>query len=50
MDKTNNLIIIGGIGEPKWQSNNKKTWNQGYRVYDSEGIATTISAMGHRWT
>ena len=46
MDNTNRIIMLGGIGKPNWKGNDRKTWMQGYRVYDSEGIAITISAKG----
>lgn len=46
MDNTNRTIMLGGIGKPNWKGNDRKTWMQGYRVYDSEGIAITISAKG----
>lgn len=43
---TNKPILIGGIGEPTWESNGRKTWQQGHRIYDTDGVAITISAVG----
>lgn len=43
---TNKPILIGGIGEPTWESNGRKTWQQGRRIYDTDGVAITISAVG----
>jgi len=46
MRKTkNNLIYIGNIESNKWIKNYKclsRNFHQGYRVYDSNGIAQTI--------
>ena len=44
---TNELIFLGGIDEKMWLNNGKhlsRNYRQGYRVYDSEGIAQTICA------
>ena len=46
MSNTNNCLFIGGLGEPNWDSNGRKTWRQGRRVYDPNGISITISAIG----
>ena len=46
---TNKPILIGGIGEPTWESNGRKTWQQGRRIYDTDGVAITISAVGGYW-
>ena len=43
---TNKPILIGGIGEPTWESSGRKTWQQGRRIYDTDGVAITISAVG----
>lgn len=53
MDKNSNspneLIFIGGIDSNKWIKDGKslsRNYKQGYRVYDSNGIAATLSAQG----
>lgn len=43
----NELIFLGGIDEKLWLDNGKylsRNYHQGYRVYDSEGIAQSICA------
>lgn len=47
MKNKNSLIYLGAIESNKWLNNNKnlsRNFHQGYRVYDSNGIANTISA------
>lgn len=47
MKGANKPLLIGGIGEPTWKGEDDKVfWSQGYRIYDSEGVATTIQAIG----
>lgn len=44
---SNELIFLGGIDEKFWVDNGKylsRNYHQGYRVYDSEGIAQSICA------
>lgn len=43
----NCLIFIGGIKSNLWIDNGKKlsrNYKQGYRVYDSNGIANTLNS------
>lgn len=44
------LIFLGGIiDSKKWLNNGKnysRNYKQGYRVYDSKGIATAITSQG----
>ena len=45
------LIFLGGIGEDehKWLSDGKefsRNFKQGYRVYDSRGIAAALTGQG----
>lgn len=45
MKKENNLIFVGAIESNKWLNNGKelsRNFHQGYRVYDSNGIANTL--------
>lgn len=45
--KDNCLIFIGGIKSNMWLQDGKKlsrNYKQGYRVYDSEGIANTLNS------
>ena len=45
--QSNELIFLGGIDEKLWIANGKhlsRNYRQGYRVYDSEGIAQAICA------
>lgn len=51
MDKegTDRLIFLGGIDSKLWLDNGKqysRNYKQGYRVYDSEGIANAITSNG----
>ena len=44
---SNKLIFVGAIESTKWLDNGKefsRNFHQGYRVYDSNGIANTIAA------
>ncbi len=46
---TNKLIFVGGIGDNLWLDDGKhlsRNYKQGYRVYDSNGIANALSAQG----
>lgn len=51
-DDTNNLIFVGGIDNDnvsRWIDNGKdlsRNYKQGYRVFDSNGIAATINSNG----
>lgn len=43
------MIFVGGIESNKWLDNGKnlsRNYKQGYRVYDSDGIACTLAAQG----
>lgn len=43
------MIFVGGIESKKWLDNGKylsRNYKQGYRVYDSEGIACALTAQG----
>lgn len=43
--RENKLIFVGAIESNKWLNNGKelsRNFHQGYRVYDSNGIANTI--------
>ena len=45
----NELIFIGGIDSNLWLDNGKqlsRNFKQGYRVYNSEGIACSITTNG----
>lgn len=45
MENDNNLIFVGAIESNKWLNNGKdlsRNFHQGYRVYDSSGIANTL--------
>ena len=47
-NQSNELIFLGGIDEKLWLDNGKylsRNYRQGYRVYDSEGIAQAIVAQ-----
>lgn len=40
------LIFIGGLGSHKWLNDNKnfsRNYKQGYRVYSSNGLASTLT-------
>lgn len=44
----NELIFVGGIESNKWIEDGKelsRNFKQGYRVYDSNGIATTLTSQ-----
>lgn len=48
-ESTNRLIFVGGIDSNKWLNDGKslsRNFKQGYRVYDSEGIACSITVNG----
>jgi DNA (cytosine-5)-methyltransferase 1 len=43
------LIFVGGVGNNLWLENGKyysRNYKQGYRVYDSYGIAGALTANG----
>jgi len=43
------LIFVGGIESNKWLDNGKdlsRNYKQGYRVYDSDGIACALTTQG----
>ena len=45
----NELIFVGGIKSNMWLNDGKqlsRNYKQGYRVYDSEGIACAITTNG----
>lgn len=47
MNATNKLIFIGGIDSNLWLNNGKRlsrNFKQGYRVYNSIGIASAITS------
>ena len=49
MKNVNDLIFLGGIGDNLWLDNGKalsRNFKQGYRVYDSKGIANSLSSNG----
>ena len=44
----NEIIFLGGIDSNKWIKDGKnlsRNFKQGYRVYDAEGIATTLTSQ-----
>jgi len=44
----NEIIFLGGIDSNKWINDGKnlsRNFKQGYRVYNSEGIATTLTSQ-----
>lgn len=44
----NEIIFIGGLDSNKWINDGKelsRNFKQGYRVYDSNGIATTLMSQ-----
>ena len=48
-ESTNNLIFVGGIESNKWLDDGKslsRNFKQGYRVYDSNGIACSLTTNG----
>lgn len=48
-ETANELIFVGGIESNKWLDNGKnlsRNYKQGYRVYDSDGIACALTAQG----
>ena len=47
MMRKNELIFLGAVESTKWLKNDKnfsRNFHQGYRVYDSNGIANTIQS------
>ena len=45
-DSTNELIFVGGVESNKWLDDGKslsRNFKQGYRVYDSNGIASALT-------
>lgn len=43
------MIFVGGIESNKWLDNGKdlsRNYKQGYRVYDSDGIACALTTQG----
>ena len=45
----NELIFLGGVSDNLWLNDGKnfsRNHKQGYRVYDSNGIANTLNASG----
>ena len=48
-DSTNELIFVGGVESNKWLDDGKslsRNFKQGYRVYDSNGIACSQTTNG----
>ena len=48
-ETANELIFVGGIDSKKWLDNGKelsRNFKQGYRIYDSQGIACSQTANG----
>ena len=48
-ESTNRLIFVGGIESNKWLDDGKtlsRNFKQGYRVYDSNGIACSLTTNG----
>lgn len=44
----NELIFVGGLESNKWLEDGKelsRNFKQGYRVYDSNGIASTLTSQ-----
>lgn len=44
----NEIIFVGGLDSNKWIKDGKdlsRNFKQGYRVYDSNGIATTLMSQ-----
>ena len=44
----NELIFVGGLDSNKWIDDGKdlsRNFKQGYRVYDSKGIASTLTSQ-----
>ena len=44
----NEIIFLGGIDSNKWINDGKnlsRNFKQGYRVYNAEGIATTLTSQ-----
>ncbi len=49
LETANELTFVGGIKSNKWLDNGKnlsRNYKQGYRVYDSDGIACALTAQG----
>lgn len=45
MEKNDKLIFLGGLESSLWLNNGKRlsrNFRQGYRVYDSRGLANTL--------
>lgn len=43
------MIFVGGIESNKWLNDGKslsRNYKQGYRVYDADGIASSLTAQG----
>lgn len=42
----NELLLVGGVGKSYYSASGREMWSMGYRVYDTNGISTTLSAVG----